>query len=183
MREDFYETSVAPEREKAQRTIYTIYTALFAFSIIVFAVTFYFWFLLGDTGFVLLFALSAVFATILYLMRRKLCLYYDYTYISGELRLIKVINGKTRRKHLIIDCKGISTIGKFGSDTYNRLKSSNQYKIKIATPNGLNAERQLYYIACMVDGEQLLVILECEEKLLSYIVGYRGKSIIEKDYA
>ena len=166
MREDFYETSVAPEREKAQRTIYTIYTALFVFSIIVFAITFYFWFLLGDTGFI-----------------KKLCLYFDYTYISGELRLIRVINGKTRRKYLIIDCKGISTIGKFGSDTYNRLKSSNQYKIKIATPNGLNAARQLYYIACMVDGEQLLVILECEEKLLSYIVGYRGKSIIEKDYA
>ena len=183
MRDDFYECSVAPEREGFQRTIYTIYSVVFVLTLIFFFITFFAWTMLGDTGFILLFATSLICAVVVFLLRRKLCLYFDYTYISGELRLIKVINGKTRRKFLIFDCKQISQIGKVGSDYFSKLKESGQYKLKIATPNGLYANSQLYYVAATIENEQILIILECEEKLLSYIVSTRGKSIIEKDYA
>ena len=183
MREDFYECSVAPEKERFQRILLNVYRVLFVILVIFFVATFYLWLLTFDSGFIFLYAFALVGGTGMFFLKRKLCMYFDYTYISGELRLIKVINGKSRKKYLIIDCKTITQIGKVGSDSFEKLEASKQYKLKVATPNGINYDKQLFYIACNVNNEQLLVILECEERLLSFIVANRGKSIIEKDYA
>lgn len=183
MREDFYECSVAPERENFQRTISIVYTVLLVISIIFFAVTFYLWLITFDTGFIVLYVPTAIFSTAFILLRRRLCLYFDYTYISGELRVIKVVRGKTRRKFIILDCKNIIQIGKVGSDSFEKIyEQKNQYKLKLATPNGLTANNQLFYVYADYNGEKILLILECEEKLLAYIVSNRGKNIIEKDY-
>lgn len=182
MRDEFYEGSVGPQNEKSQKTFYVFYNVLFIISIIAFVFTFYLWFMIGDLGFVVLFCISLVFAVIFFFIRRKLYLFFDYTYISGEVRIIKVVNGKTRRKFLFIDCKSISQVGKVGSQSFTKLYESKQNKLKIATPNGMHAEKQLYYILAMVNGENVLAILECEETLLAYIVSYRGKTVLEKDY-
>ena len=182
MREDFYEGSVAPQNLKFQKVLYTIYQLLFILSLIAFGFTFYLWFMLGDTGFLVLFGTFLLMAISFYLVKRKIYLFYDYTYVSGELRIVKVINAKKRKLFLRFDCKCIHQIGKVGSSLFDKLYQEKLHKIKIATPNGLKSNNQLYYIALNDAGEKLLVILECEEKLLSYIVANRGRGIIEKDY-
>lgn len=182
MREDFYEGSVGPQNLKLQKTLYTIYHVLFILSLIAFGITFYFWFMLGDMGFLVLFVAFLLMALGFYFIRRKLYLFFDYTYVSGELRIVKVINCKKRKLFLKFDLKSVNQVGKVGSQSFDKLYKEGQYKLKIATPNGLKTENQLYYIALTLDGEKLLVVLECEEKLLSYVIAYRGRSIIEKDY-
>lgn len=182
MREDFYESSVGPQNLKSQKALYTVYHVLFIISIIAFIVTFYLWFMLGDSGFIFLMVCFVLSSVLFYFIRRRLYLFFDYTYISGEIRIVKVLNAKARRLFLKIDCKSIYQVGKVGSDSFNKLYEANGIKKKIATPNGLNAENQLFYLAATVENENTLIVLECEEKLLSFIVAYRGRNIIEKDY-
>ena len=182
MREDFYETSVAPSNEKQQKTLLTVNNVVFVLDIIFFVIVGYLWLLTFDSGFVFLLIFALIIGVMFFLIKRKLCAYYDYTYVSGEVRIVKVVNGKTRRKFLVFDCKLIKQLGKVGSDSFNKIYNSNGCKVKIATPNGLKTEKQLFYIYLTQEGQDILLILECEEKFLQYIVANRGRSIIEKDY-
>ena len=182
MREEFYETSVAPSNEGSQKVWLKIYSVLFVLTVISFCILSYLWLLTFDTGFIILLAIALISGVIFFLLKRKLCAYYDYTYISGEVRIIKVINGKTRRKFLVFDCKAIKQLGKVGSESFNKIYDSKDYKLKVATPNGVKSEKQLYYVYLTHEGQNNLLILECEEKFLQYIVANRGKTVIEKDY-
>lgn len=180
MKDEFYETSSAPQNLKVQKFFYVLYTIFFWGSIVISVV--FLWFLMLDWGFLILLVFSAGFAVLCYFIRRKTLLYFDYTYISGEVRIVRVINGKFRRRFLVIYCKDIEQVGKVTSNSFERLYENKAYKRRIATPNGLGADNQLYYIAGKVDGERQLIVLECDEQFLAYIVSYRGKGILESDY-
>ena len=182
MREEFYETSVGPEKAGLQKTIYNILKGLFILLVIVFIAALYFWLLTTDSGFVVIMMISSFFGSITLLIRRRLYLFYDYTYVSGEIRVIKVLNGKVRRRVVIFDAKTISQVGKTSSNSFKELSALKDVKKIIATPNGMKASGTLYYIYANVEGQQILLVLECDERLLTFIVSTRGKSIIEKDY-
>ena len=182
MREEFYENSAGPQKEKLHKTLYTIYSVLFVVAVIAFCLFLYLFIMLGDSGFVFLTIFSLIFGISTYVVRRKILIYYDYTYISGEIRIVKVINGKFRKKFLFFDAKDVFIVGKVGSAEFEKLYESSDIKKKMATPNGFSAEKQLYYAGVKINGEKNLIIMECQEKFLSYIVSYTGKSIIEKDY-
>ena len=62
MREDFYETSVAPSNEKQQKTLLTINNVLFILDVIFFFIIGYFWLLTFDTGFIFLLVFALIFA-------------------------------------------------------------------------------------------------------------------------
>ena len=185
MRDEFYENTAAPQNEKTQKVFYHIYNVLFIICCVAFVLCLLFCLSLSMQFipmFLIIAAFAVVFGASCYFIRRKMLLYYDYTYIGGEIRIIKVINGKFRRKYMVFQCKDIYRIGKAGSESFEKLYYTPNIKRKIATPNGLGAAKQLYYIAVNTGGENSLVVLECEEKFLSYIVDYSGKSIIEPDY-
>ena len=182
MREEFYEMSVAPEREGHERILYTALKVFFGVLIGAFIIALYFWLMVGDSGFVVIMANTFIFGVVTFLIKRRLFLFYDYTYISGDVRIIKVLNGKTRRRVAVFDVKSINQVGKVGSSSFNDLASLKDVKKVVATPNGMKAKAQLYYIYANVDGVQTLIVLECDERFLSYVVSTRGKSIIEKDY-
>lgn len=182
MREEFYENSASPRSEKTQKVVYTVYNVLFVVSAIALGVFLYLLLLVGDSGFIFLSVLTALFAAAIYLIRRRLLLYYDYTFISGELRIVKVINGKFRKKYLFFDCKDVFLMGKVGSESFEKLYATPGIKKKIATPNGLASDKQLYYVGVNVQGEKYVVVMECEEKMLLFIASYSGKGAVEKDY-
>jgi len=182
MREEFYENSVSPKNEKLQKIIYTIYQVLFVTAVVAFCLFIYLLMFVGDSGFIFLSVVTAIFGTTLYFIKKKLLIYYDYTFISGELRIVKIVNGKHRKKFAVIDCKKVFQLGKVGSESFEKLYSVPGIKKKVATPNGFGAEKQLYYVGVEESGEKTVIIMECEEAMLSYIVAYSGKNVIEKDY-
>lgn len=183
MREEFYENSASPRSEKGQKIIYAIYNVLFIVSVAASVILLLLLLMTFDTGFIVLSCMTIVFSVVLYLMRRKILIYFDYTFISGEIRIVRVINGKYRRKFLVFDCKDVFLLGKVGSDSFERLYSTPQIKKRMATPNGFDAVRQLYYVGVDIQGEKNIVIMECDEKMLSFIASYAGRSALEKDYA
>ena len=182
MREDFYECSAGPQNERAQRTFYTIYQTFFVLSIIALCIALYLYLIFLDLGFLVISAFVLIFGVIIFFVKRKLLCYYDYTYVSGEVRIVKVINCKRRKTKLIFDSKEVFQVGKVGSESYESLKHKPNIKVIMTSPNGFTAENQLFYVAAKISGEDSLIIMECNEKLLSFIVAQRGRSVIEKDY-
>lgn len=186
MRDELYENTAAPQNMKTQKIFYGVYNVLFIICCVIIGLGllsyFYFVDVKNTIPYFILLLFFAIFGATCFFIKRKLLLFYDYTYISGEVRIIKVVNGKFRKKYMIFPCKDIYKVGKVGSDTFEKLYCTPNIKRKIATPNGLGAKNQLYYIAVKYEGENALVVLECQEKFLSYIVDYSGKSIIEPDY-
>lgn len=185
MRDELYENTAAPQNLKTQKIFYHVYNVLFIICCVVLGLCFFCIFYL-PMQFIPMFLLIAAFVVIFggtcFFVKRKLLLYYDYTYIGGEVRIIKVVNGKFRKKYMIFPCKEIYKVGIVGSETFEKLYYTPNIKRKIATPNGLGAKNRLYYLAVKTGDENALVVLECQEKFLSYIVDYSGKSIIEPDY-
>ncbi len=182
MREEFYEYSASPRSEKSQKIIYTVYNVLFIISVIALVIFLFLLMMTGDSGFVFLSCVTVIFGLALYLIRRKMLIYFDYTFIAGEMRIVRVINGKFRRKFLVFECKDVFLLGKVGSDSFEKLYATPQIKKRMATPNGFGAENQLYYVGVDIAGEKNIVIMECDEKMLSFIAAYAGKNAIEKDY-
>ena len=182
MREDFYECSAGPQNEKTQRTFYNIYQALFIVLIIALCITLYFYLIFMDAGFAVISAFILIFGIVIFFVKKKLLCYYDYTYVSGEVRIVKVINCKRRKTKLVFDSKEVFQVGKVGSESYETLKQRPNIKVIMTSPNGFSAENQLFYVATKINGEDSLIIMECNEKLLSFIVAQRGRSVIEKDY-
>lgn len=183
MREEFYENSASPRSEKGQKVIYTIYNVLFGLSVAASVILLLLLLMTFDTGFIVLTCLAIIFAVVLYLIRKKILTYFDYTFISGEMRIVRVINGRYRRKFLVFDCKDVFLLGKVGSESFERLYSTPRIKKRMATPNGFGSDKQLYYVGVDIQGEKNIVIMECDEKMLSFIASYAGRNAIEKDYA
>lgn len=181
MREDFYENTAAPQNEKMQKVLYAIYNVVFAVLIVALCVFLYFWLMLGDSGFLTLTVLAVVCAIGVFFVRRRLLTYYDYTFIGGEVRIVKVINGKTRRLFCVINCRDVFQIGREGSESFESLSAAPNVKKRYATANGKNVEG-LYYVALSSNGEKSVIIMECDEKMLSYVAAYCGRGVIEKDY-
>lgn len=182
MREEFYENSAGPQNERTQKLFYKFYQVMFVLAVVVLVISLYFYLLLGDLGFLIFVGFGLIFGTICFFIKRRLMNYYDYTFVSGEIRIVKVVSGKSRKLKLKFDSKDVYQVGKVFSDAYEKLVATPGIKLNVLTPNGLNAKKQLYYIGAKINGENQITVLECEEKFLSYIVMNRGNSIIEKDY-
>lgn len=183
MKEEFYECSCAPQNSKTQKVFYVIYNVLFIISCVALAIFLYMFFLFPkDFGFLFLVVFSIIFGLTFFFIKRRLMCCYDYTFVSGEVRIVKVISGKTRKRFLIFDCKDVYRLGKVGSDTFEQLIKTPNIKKKMATPNGYVATNQLYYIGVKQGEQNYAVILECDEKFLAFVAEKAGRSVIEKDY-
>lgn len=182
MREDFYECTSVPRNEKLQKVLYNICNVVFTALAVLLCIFLFFLLMLYDVGFLTLSALAALIMIIVYFLKRRLLVYYDYTFIRGEIRIVKIVNGKNRKFFSTVYCKDILQVGKVGSASFETLTSAGDLKIRMATSNGKNAEAKLFYIFYLGDGEKNVIVIECDEKMLSYIVSYCGKGVVEKDY-
>lgn len=182
MREEFYENSAVPQNERSQKVFYAIYQFFFVFSIIILVFSLYFYLALQDIGFLFIIAFALIIGVGCFFIKRRLLNCYDYTFVGGEIRIVQVISGKHRKLKFKFDSKNVYQVGKAGSDSYKKLSATPLIKIDVLTPNGLNAENQLFYIAAKINGENRLLVLECKEKFISLVVARRGSTVIEKDY-
>ena len=106
----------------------------------------------------------------------------DFTTKEEVLDFAKKVRDIALERNISADIKNAFKNAYKEIDEELTLGNLREIKKIIATPNGIRANAQLYYIYANIEGNQTVIILECNEKLLSYIVSTRGKSIIEKDY-
>ncbi len=189
MREISYEETAFPYDYKRQKVFYAIDKVL----IVLFSLVFAFW------VFVFLFLtpmttelwwlfpvmnMAGCVATVvfLFLIKGKFYNCYDYIFVTGDVRIIKVVNTKRRKKVVVFDCKNVYGVGRYESETYEKIKNSPDVKVLFVPTNKYVIEKPKYYIATVVDGVKYLLVLECTEKFLSYVLSFSSKQVLEKEF-
>ena len=107
---------------------------------------------------------------------------YDYCFVSGELRISKVININRRRLLARIDCADMIQVGDIDNSSYPRFKSDPTIKEIICTSNDTAGDGKFFmYVLASMDGKKMF-ILECRENLLMNIMKFAKRTVLESDY-
>ena len=188
MKEILYEETAFPYDYKRQKVFYIIDKVLIGIAI-AFCFLWVFLFLFSDPTLeywwvfpVFNFALSVISAVFFFLIKKKFYNCYDYIFVTGDVRIVKVVNTKKRKKVLLFDSKDVYGIGRFESETFEKYKKAPGVKIIYAPTNKFVADKPKYYIGVTVDGVKYLLVLECSEKFLSHILHFSGKQVLEKEF-
>lgn len=107
---------------------------------------------------------------------------YDYLFVSGELRISRVVGGRRHKLIANIDCQDIQQIGDADNASFPRLKADPSTKVVLCTPNTSPDEGKFFmYILASHAGKKLFV-LECREILLQHMLKFLRHGILEDDY-
>lgn len=107
---------------------------------------------------------------------------YDYVFVSGELRISKVININRRKLITRFDCEDILQIGDVENKSYDLLKGDPTNKEVLCTANYEPTEGKFLMYIHVNDNGKKLYILECREQLLVNILKFAKRTVLEKDY-
>lgn len=107
---------------------------------------------------------------------------YDYCFVSGELRISKVINVNKRRLVAKFDVENILQLGDADSPSFDRFFADPASKNVVCTSNDVPSEGKFFmYILAEYDGKKLFV-LECREALLMNIMKFAKRTALDHDY-
>ncbi len=107
---------------------------------------------------------------------------YDYCFVSGELRISKVINVNKRRLLARLQSEDMIQIGDVDNQSFMSLRADPNTKVVFCTSNAEAAEGKFFlYILANADGKKLYV-LECREELLLQMMRFLKRSVLESDY-
>lgn len=120
---------------------------------------------------------------ILYRLKQRFNVNYDYIFVSGEIRISKVFNINRRKLLARIQPEQIIQLGDIDNGNYERFKADTTVKEIICTSNGEPAHGKFFmYILVGEAGEKILYVLECREELLVNILKFVKRSTLENEY-
>lgn len=136
--------------------------------------------------FIVMLALLLTFvaaAAITYFLLRRLNVSYDYTFVSGELRISKVFNVNKRKRLYVLDSQNVLQMGDADSPSYEILESDPSLKKIVCTSNLEPAEGKFFlYIHYADENGRTLYLLECRETLLVNLLRFTKRSALANDY-
>ncbi len=192
MKEIFYEESAKIQRVKSAKTKYTVFKVMSIVSWVLLGLWIYIVFnfmgiLSGNIALNIVFALlpAAMFITtgiVLGKLKNKFYVEFDYTFVSGEVRISKVIKEIKRKPVMRFSTSAIEKIGKYGSSTFDTYYKMQGVKKLVLTSNMYPDDGKDFYYLVVNQEEKKLLILECSETLIVNILKFSNKSIIEKDF-
>lgn len=181
----FYEESSIARNERKGKTKYQIFKILsnifLAIGILGIALIFYvpldgivFWLFICAWFFICWF--------ILYRIKNRFNVNYDYTFVSGEVRIVKVFNVNKRRLLVKIQPEDIIQLGDVENTSFENLRADPNTKFVFCAANDEPSEGKFFmYIFANTNGKTLYV-LECREVLLMHILRFVKRTALESDY-
>ena len=122
-------------------------------------------------------------AIMLFIMKRRVNISYDYTFVSGELRIVKVFNVNRRKLVVKIQPEEMLQLGDIDNESYRRLVANPTNKEVICTPNELPAKGKFFmYVHANDPLGKKLYVLECREEMLVNILKFVKRGTLEPDY-
>lgn len=119
----------------------------------------------------------------LFFLKRRINISYDYTFVSGELRIVKVFNINRRKLVTKISNENILQLGDVDSSSYTRLSSDPTNKQVVCTPNVEPKQGKFFlYIHVSDPTGKKLYVLECREELLVNILHFVKRGTLADDY-
>ena len=183
----FYEESSVPQnstkKEKKYKIIHFFSVLALIMMGIVLWVLVFFSATLGD---IIFWGLHALFFFGLWFLLHKwksgVNVSYDYCFVSGDLRIVKVININKRKLVTKFDCSEIIQVGDVDSPAFDRFRSTPNTKLVVCTSNDGAAEGKIFmYIHVDYNGKKLYV-LECREELLVQMLKFMKRTALDRDY-
>ena len=107
---------------------------------------------------------------------------YDYTFVSGELRISRVININRRKLVTRFDVLDIMQVGDVDSSSYERFKSDPATKTVLCTSNDEASDGKFFMYILIGDNGKKLYVLECREELLMQIMKFAKRTVLDRDY-
>ena len=182
----YEESSTAKNASKGAKK-YTVLNILsFCFLFLAIAATLFFVLFIPSVGDMIFFGTSALSLFgcwfVLFRWKNSTNVSYDYSFVSGELRISRVININKRKLLTRFESDSIIQIGDVDSTSYDRFKADPNVKKIICTSNDEAAEGKFFmYILVEQEGRKLYV-LECREELLLNIMRFAKRTTLDRDY-
>lgn len=108
---------------------------------------------------------------------------YDYTYVSGELRIAKVTHAIRRKILYMLTDEQFLQIGRYGSESYKKLKASPDSKEEVLTMNEEpSAEKEFFYIHAATKVGRRILVLECRPSFIMTIIKNQTRRITESEF-
>ncbi len=115
-------------------------------------------------------------------LKSRLNVNYDYSFVSGEVRIAKVINVNKRKGVVKLQPEDIIQIGDVDNTAFEGLRADPNTKTIFCTSNVEASEGKFFmYILANNNGKKLYV-LECREELLMNILKFVKRTTLESDY-
>lgn len=120
---------------------------------------------------------------VLFKMKGRFNVSYDYCFVSGELRIARVMNVNKRKPVAKFDCADIVQVGDVENSSFERLSADPNTKTVMCTSNDEPADDKffMYILVSNSDGKKLYV-LECREQLLVEMMKFLKRTVLESDY-
>ena len=196
MQEIFYEESVNMNNEKPAKRAYTIFTVVAVICVVfcLFSLFNVLFLPVGEDGltrsvvipfviWLVLLVLMLIGAIFAFRRRHSFYVSYDYTFVSGELRISKVIHARKRKLLYKLGDEKLIKIGRYGSESYKKLKASPDCKEDILTPNREASEgKEFFYIQAVTNVGKRILIVECRIQMIYTIVRYLRRNILESEF-
>ena len=174
-----YEYSVAPNNQTFQKTMMI---TLKAFRYLNIAACIFFLILAFgyNTYFVILAGITAVAAIVLFFGGRLFYNFYDISYVSGSVRIIKVINNAYRRLAVTFDTKDILAVGKIFGEPFDKYSKDKSVKRIYASASRLTEND--FCVLCYTKFGTTIVYMQYDEKFISYLLRGAGVKVFDKDF-
>ena len=182
----YEESSTAKNASKGAKK-YTVLNILsFCFLFLAIAATLFFVLFIPSIGDMIFFGTSALSLFgcwfVLFRWKNSTNVSYDYSFVSGELRISKVVNINKRKLLTRFETDSIIQIGDVDSTSYERFRADPNVKKVICTSNDEASEGKFFmYILVEQEGRKLYV-LECREELLLNIMRFAKRTTLDRDY-
>ena len=182
----YEESSTAKDASKGAKK-YTVLNILsFCFLFLAIAATLFFVLFIPSVGDMIFFGTSALSLFgcwfVLFRWKNSTNVSYDYSFVSGELRISKVVNINKRKLLTRFETDSIIQIGDVDSTSYERFRADPNVKKVICTSNDEASEGKFFmYILVEQEGRKLYV-LECREELLLNIMRFAKRTTLDRDY-
>ncbi len=119
---------------------------------------------------------------VLFKLKYRFNFNYDYTFVSGELRITRVFNVSKRKPLAKIQPEQIIQIGDVDNVAFDGLHSDPNTKTVYCTANIEASEGKFFMYILVSDNGKKLYVLECREELLLQMMKFVKRTTLESDY-
>lgn len=181
----FYEeSSIARDSVKARRKYKIFHVASIVFLVLGIACLLFTLYIPLDGLAFWLFFCSWFFVCwfVLFKLKNRFNVSYDYAFVSGELRIAKVINVNKRKLVARIQAEDIIQLGDVDNVSFDNLQADPNTKTVFCTSNSEPEEDKFFMYILVSDNGKRLYVLECREVLLMHILKFVKRTTLESDY-
>lgn len=115
-------------------------------------------------------------------LKDKFYVVFDYTFVTGSIRISKVIRNVKRKFIIKFECSDIEKIGKISSELFSTYYSQINCGVNylcLTTNSEPATGKEFYYIVTNVSAQKTLLKLECSKEFIMNVIKFSKRTVID----